>query len=152
MPIRLPKKIEINPSNYTNLMRTKAEFLALLEKYGLPADLFEITECDDYGGWISIGAPRGVSLTSCDGGLRYDYLYGAEIKEWDDIVDYDEYFAPIVEEYKIRCEHAKLLQEVAELRQKNAALAEEIAELHLRPGGPGYENAKSHFESMAQKQ
>ena len=132
-------------------MRTRAEFLALLEKYGLPADLFSIEESNDDDGdtWIIIGAPHGVSLATWnDEGLAYDYLYNAEIKEWDNIVNYDQFFAPIVEEYKIRCEHARLLEEVAELRQKNVTLTEENAALRLLPGAPGYLAAKEHYEAL----
>ena len=44
------------------------------------------------------------------------------------------------------------LKEIAKLQQKNAMLTEENAELRLRPGGPDYENAKLHFEEMAEKQ
>ena len=132
-------------------MKTKAEFLALLERYGLPADLFHITE-DDNGNWIDVRAPRGLLLSTYDDDhLAYNYLYNAEIKDWNNIVNYDEYFTPIAEEYKIRCEHAKLLEEVAELRKKNAFLAEENAELRLRPGGPGYLAAKEHYESLLEQ-
>jgi hypothetical protein len=131
-------------------MHTKAEFLALLEKYGLPADLFDIREYHNRDGdtWISIEAPRGMSLTSHNGGLAYGYLHNAEIRESNNIVNYDEFFTPIVTDYKIRCEHAKLLEEVAELRRKNAALAEEITELRLRPGGPDYLAVKEHYEVL----
>jgi hypothetical protein len=61
-----------------------------------------------------------------------------------------------VEIIKVMAGDGKYQAELAESREENAKLREKIArlkakntELRLRPGGPGYENAKSHFEDLA---
>ncbi len=51
----------------------------------------------------------------------------------------------IAKQYKLQQAYDAALAEIAELKAK-------VLEMELRPGGPGYENAKSHFEGMAQKQ
>ncbi len=134
-------------------MCSKPEFLAMLDKHELPHDIFNIVEYDDKS--IDVVTPHGIILETDRSG-RHLRFRSVELDAFCDVVldsifDLEEYIlnpdkllAPYAAEYKIRREHAKLLQEVAALREENAAL-------RLLPGASEYFTTKAHYENLAKK-